>query len=141
MARMVLFRKSFNRITPGDLAEAQVRERGDIWTNKAYTEMPIVIHPNDEYLRVFPDGPFSQAWQGVQKDNPIVDLGTNYMGIPNPYYNAEMGLPTIQYDNPAAMSVGQGPVLVDDYEQSVIAGPVQTQPGLLRTILNRLQGS
>lgn len=136
---MSLRTKAFRKRTPGDLAEMQWDERGDEWINIAYTQLPINIHPNDLYIRVFPDGPYSQAWQGVQKNDPITQLGTNHMGIPNPYYRDRMGLPTVQYDNPAAWSVGAGPALLDAQDQDWVASQ-QQNPGLLQTVLAKLRG-
>jgi hypothetical protein len=117
-----------------------MRERGTIWTNVGYQSMPIVIHPNDEYIRVFPDGPYDQAWQGVQKVDPIADVDTTYMEIPNPYYNEMELLPRVQYVNPTSVSVGAGPAVIEGWEEQDELAMAGSQPGLLATIMSRLRG-
>jgi hypothetical protein len=116
-----------------------VAERGDVWTRYAYGQLPINIHPNDTYLRVFPDGEYDQAWQGVQKIEPIAAMGTNHMDIPNPYYREKADLTSIQYINPASDSIGAGPALIAAQEQDYVASQTEN-PSFVRAVLARLTG-
>ncbi|MGH7239162.1 MAG: hypothetical protein ACREHG_03740 [Candidatus Saccharimonadales bacterium] len=113
--------------------------RHDIWTNRGYISEPIVIHPNDRYRRVFPDGPYSQAWQGVQKTNPVADVYLGFMELPNPLQTQYMMTNRILRTNPDAYSVGAGPVL---YAAQAAPSSVTDygRPTLIQSVLKRLRG-
>ena len=127
-------------MTPGEQAQLLVNERGDIWTNRGYTSLPIVIHPNDRYVRVPPGGPFDQAWQGIQKDNPVAHLGTSFADIANPLQTQALSLPYIQQNNPTAMSVGAGPALAASQQNQYAAAVANQRPSLTSSIMRRIRG-
>lgn len=126
--------------TPEQQAQMLLDARGDVWTNIGYTQPEAMIPiANYRYRRVFPDGPFDQAWQGIQKNNPISDVYTGYAEIPNPYQRNRMKTSRILQNNPAAYSVGAGPALYQAQDEYQAVQDSQ-QPGLLQTILSKLKG-
>lgn len=126
--------------TPEQQAQMLLDERGDVWTNIGYTQPQAMIPvANYRYRRVFPDGPYDQAWQGIQKNNPIADVYTGRPEIPNPYQRNRMALAPILKNNPAAFSVGAGPALYQAQDEFQAVQDSQ-RPTLLQTILSKLKG-
>ena len=126
--------------TPGQQAQMLIDQRGDKWTNIGYTQ-PVSMIPVANYLyrRVAPDGPYSQAWQGIQRNNPVSDIYTGRPEIPNPYQRNRMVLPPTLKNNPAAYSVGAGPALYAAQDQLAAVQDSQ-RPSLLQTVLAKLKG-
>ena len=126
--------------SPDEQAQMAADARGAVWTDRAFNTNPLLnIHPNDLFVRVFPDGQYDMAWAGIQKIDPVADVNVCKMEIPNPYWTNRMKLPTIQQNNPAAWSVGAGPALIEAQEQQY-ALDSSPNPGILRTLLLRLKG-
>lgn len=127
--------------TPNAQVEQFYRERGNVWEDVAYSTSTDITHPNDRYLRVFPDGTFDRSWQGVQKINPIARAARGYQWatIPNPLQTTRLRTGHLQKETAAHRSVGAGTALAEAnteaYERQAIP-----QAGLLATILGRLRG-
>lgn len=130
------------KLTGGQLAALAAQQRGIVQTPQGYTSFPWNTHPNDRYFRVFPTGPFTQAWQGVQKINLITSVGTKRSSVYNP--NTPVFLRErltqvshIQQNNQAANSWGGGPAAIkaqEDYLQQT--GQVQS---FTQLVLGRLR--
>lgn len=130
--------------TPSQQAALLNRERGRIATQQGFTSFPWNTHPNDRYVRVPPSGPFSQAWQGVQKINEISKVGTKrasqYGPMPNPLQTRRHQTERIGMQAWWG-GFGSGPVVadaMDQYTQDYInAAP---SPSPLRMFIRRLRG-
>lgn len=86
------------------------RDRGVIITKQTLRSAQWQTHPNDIRIRVVPDGPYTQAWEGVQKVNPLAYVGTHYQPVLNPLQTGRMTLPTINQNNPIPSFFGTGPI-------------------------------
>lgn len=96
---------------------------------------PIIIHPNDLYNRVAPDGPYDVAWQGVQKLNAITQVAINRPTIENPLTSTRMYRPNGNILLNGAAPVGDGPAIYAEENQGTA---YEEQPGLLASIFARL---
>lgn len=105
----------------------------------------IVIHPNDLYVRVAPDGPYSEAWQGWQKENAIsLDNGITRQTYgnpgdpytPNPLESNRSYRPNGNVQLNGFAPVGDGPAMFTDEEGDSTID--ETSPSLLATIFGRL---
>jgi hypothetical protein len=137
----VLFRRNKS---PGEQARSAAIQRGIIQTPFGYTQFPWNIHPNDRYVRVFPDGPYSQAWEGVQRINFMSSVGTArasvYFPMANPLQTRKTKVPQLQDVNWAAYSQGAGPAVIE-YQQQQAAMQAQQNQSLLSTMVRKLRGS
>lgn len=133
--------------TPSQQAALLNRERGRIATRIGYRSFPWNTHPDDIRLRVPPSGPYSQAWQGVQRRNEISRVGTRRASMygtfdVNPMQTAREQTPRIGYQNWAAYSFGGGPVIADSMDQATqdYWANQAPQASWLSTFLRRLRG-
>lgn len=96
-------------------------ERGTIVTPIGYASFPWQTHPDDIYLRVPPNGPFTQAWQGIQRDNLISHVGTKrasmYSAEPVYLHQTKEQTSRVQQNNYAAQAFGMGPDLIASMDQ------------------------
>lgn len=141
------------QIAPQDQGAFLNAQRGNVWTNGGWGSdtQPNAIpngKPNplirtnfqDQYARVFPDGPYDRSWQGVQKINPIASLSVGKQVMPNPYHRVRMRVPTINNINPTSHSIGAGTALAAFNEQQA-ALAAQARPSLMSTLVGKLRGS
>lgn len=138
---------------PGSQQGANLnKQRGNVWVDNGYESdtAPNVLpngHPNpmlltnyrDQYARVFPDGPYDRAWQGIQKINPIAQLSIGRQVMPNPYHRNRMAVPHIHLTNAATHSVGAGTALAAFNEQQAQLA-ANARPSIVSTLLSRLRG-
>ena len=138
---MGLRRSTVRGGTPNRQIEDFYRERGNVWEDVAFTTSPVRTHPNDIYLRVFPDGTFDRSWQGIQKDNPVAQLsrGSQWATIPNPLQRNQLRVSHLQKETVAHRSIGAGTALAEANQEAYERQAIP-QPGLLATILGRLRG-
>jgi hypothetical protein len=133
----------FSRASGGQQARLAARQRGVIQTGTGYTSFPWNTHPDDQRVRVFADGPFDRAWEGVQKVNLITSVGVLRAARydPNsPVFNFEtkQQTPRVQQNNWAAFSFGGGPASIAAQEQAYQeSGQSQS---FLSMVLGRLRG-
>lgn len=129
-------------MSPGQQARYAAQARGIIQTRRGYTSFPWQTHPNDQFVRVFPDGPYSLKWTGVQKINLMSSVGTlraaRYGTQPVYLQQKRTQFSRIQYNNTAGGSfVGTGPAAQqwaqDEYTQS---GTIQS---FTQLVLGRLR--
>jgi hypothetical protein len=130
-------------MTPGQQAQVLVDDRGTVQSPVGYTQFPWNIHPNDRYRRVFPDGPFDRAWEGVQKINLMSSVGTRRASFydPNiPVFNFETKkqYPRVQWNNQASHSFGGGPASIAAQEQEY--QQTGQPPSFLGMVMSRLRG-
>lgn len=133
-----------NRRTGTQQAADFAQARGIVMIPGAYAYRPMQIADRDRgsYVRVAPDGPFDQAWQGVQKMNAVARVGTHYQDIPNPLQTNRMHIPRVMRNNPGAFSIGGGP-LSYTASQSEAANPYNLAPAnptLSGVLKSRLKG-
>jgi hypothetical protein len=142
-------RKRIAAVQQGAYLNAQ---RGNVWTNDGYgsdttpNHLPngkpnplILTNHQDQYGRVFPDGPYDRTWQGIQKINPVSSLSIGKQALPNPLQNARMTLTSIQQTNPTSHSIGAGTALAAFNEQQATLAST-ARPSLLSTIASKLRG-
>lgn len=147
---MGLFRR--RQIPPDQQGAFLNAQRGNVWTRNGWASdtQPNAIpngKPNpliltgyqDQYARVFPDGPYDRSWQGIQKINPIASLSIGKQMMPNPYQRVRMRVPTINTNNPTSHSIGAGTALAAFNEQQA-AIAAQARPSLLSTLAGKLRG-
>jgi len=129
--------------TPAQQARIAAQQRGDIQTKQGYTSFPWDTHPNDRYVRVFPDGPYDQQWAGIQKNNLISQVGTQrastYGDEPMYLQEVRQHSGTVQSVNWAAYSAGAGPARIAA-QQAAYAQQQAQPPSLLSTFMARLRG-
>ena len=141
------------RIPPNQQGAWLNAQRGNVWTNNGWGSD---THPNaipngkpnplirtnfqDQYARVFPDGPYDRSWQGVQKINPIAALSVGKQVMPNPYQRVRMRVPNINTNNPTSHSIGAGTALAA-FNQQQAALAAQARPSLVDTLVGKLRGS
>jgi hypothetical protein len=133
------------RLTPAEQTEIFYRDRGNVQlgTNRQFNQFPWNIHPDDQYRRVFPDGPFDRAWEGVQKINLMSSVGTARSSFydPNvPVFNFETKSQygRVQQNNQASHSFGAGPASIAAQEQEYQQTGVP--PSFLSMVMQRLRG-
>lgn len=129
------------RPTGGQQVEAFNRDRGVIQSPFGYGQFPWNIHPNDTYRRVFPDGPFDRAWEGVQKVNEISSVGMLRASIYNPnipVFNFEQREHTPRTNRNTLFGFGGGPASIAAQEQEYQQTGVP--PSFLKMVLGRLRG-
>lgn len=131
------------RMTGGQQAQVLIRDRGTIQSPIGYTSFPWAIHPNDRYRRVFPDGPFDRAWEGVQKVNLMSSVGTARASFYNPdipvfNFETKAQYGRIQSNNQASHSFGAGPASIAAQEQEFQQTGIP--PSFLRMVMARLSG-
>lgn len=127
--------------------------RGNVWTDDGWgTDIrpnaipngkpnPLVLtNVQDQYARVFPDGPYDRSWQGVQKINPVAAMSVGKQVIPNPYTRNRMRVPTINNRNPTSHSIGAGTALAA-FNQQQAALAATARPSLLSTLAGKLRGA
>lgn len=133
------------RQTPAQQVEAFNRARGIIQpgTNMQFNQFPWNIHPDDQYRRVFPDGPFDRAWEGVQKINEMSKVGTARASFYNPNievwnFQTKAQYTSIQRNNQASHSFGAGPASIaaqdQEYQQT------GTPPSFMSMMMARIRG-
>jgi hypothetical protein len=140
------------RLSPSQQAKLAANQRGIIQTKRGFTSQPVQIHPNDRYVRVFPDGPFDEAWEGVQKIVGGIMPGTHRMGgmwdprdgmgqyaTRNYLQGTLTQSGTISNNNAASRSVGAGPASYAAQAQAY-AAQQNASPGLLSLLVNKLKG-
>ena len=129
----------------------EVCQRGITPTQIGYT--PAAWHGlsnrQEVRLRVVPDGPLSEAWQGVQRINELSKVGTmraaQYGTFPtSPYQTYQSRNARVNQNNQAAFSFGAGMVTAqmqdqanDDYFAAQAEG--QAQPSFLASFLGRIR--
>lgn len=127
-------------------------QRGNVWTDNGFESGsapnrlpsgkpdPLVLdHYRDRYARVFPDGPYSSAWAGVQKINPIAALSIGKQVLNNPLQTTRMTLTSIQKTNMTTHSIGAGTALAAFNEQQAQLA-ASARPSLMSTIATKLRG-
>lgn len=140
------------QVRPQDQGANLNAQRGNIWTNDGYQSdsSPHTIPNNkpnprrftayqEQYARVFPDGPYDRAWEGVQKINPVASLSIGKQVLPNPLQRARLTLTSIQQTNMTSHSIGAGTALAAFNEQQA-ALAATARPSLMSTVLSKLRG-
>jgi hypothetical protein len=132
--------------SPSEQALEAWQASDNIVTTQGYTSFPIQIHPNDRYVRVFPEGPYTQAWEGVQKINAVASVGKlrtaiyNPNGMANPFQTSKMAVPVVGNNVWGPGSIGTGPAIYGadpNYGQADYSAPYQS---LVSRILAKLRG-
>lgn len=125
----------------GQQAALAAQERGIVQTAVGYRQFPWNIHPDDAYVRVFPDGPYDRQWAGIQKINLISSVGTQRASVygDEPVYIQQLRQysGTVQAVNQAAYSQGAGPAVLAAQEQAMAQS--SNPPPLWTSILARLR--
>lgn len=116
---------------------------------RGYTSFPWDTHPNDRFIRVPPSGPYSQAWQGIQRVNLLSKVGVRraalYGTFPiSPLQTTRRQSSRMQWNTQPGVN-GAGPALASEQEQAYEAyaygqGQQPQSPGLLSMLLSRLRG-
>lgn len=133
----------FPRRGRGDTA-AQIAwdSMGKIQSPIGFTSFPWQTHPNDRYRRVFPDGPYTMEWPGVQKINLITSVGTQRASMygDEPAYLTQLRSRsgTVQSVNWAAYSQGAGPAVIQAQEEAMQQS--QRGPSFWQSVLARVRG-
>ena len=100
----------------------------------------LLTNYRDQYVRVFPDGPYDRSWQGIQKENPVAALSIGKQAIPSPLQSNRMRVSHINLTNHTSHSIGAGPALAAFNEnQAQLAAAAR--PSLLSTIASKIRGS
>lgn len=134
-------RRGLNKASPTRQAQVLVRDRGTIQSPFGYGVFPWNTHPNDTYRRVFPDGPFDRAWEGVQKINLISSVGMLRASIydPNvPVFNFEDKSQLPRIERVHGFTFGGGPASIAAQEQEY--QQTGQAPSFLRMVIGRLRG-
>lgn len=100
------------------------------WTRVGYRELPVVVHPDDIKTELML-GDLGIPWQGVQLNNPAVDVATHFSNISNPYFLGFVQQSRLQYDTGAAMQAFPGTVVVQE----------QRKKSAMDVVRRRLRGS
>jgi hypothetical protein len=129
--------------TPGQQAALASQERGNLRLQQGYTSFPWNTHPDDRYIRVFPDGPYSQKWDGIQKVNLISTVGVlrSARYTPEPAYLQEYAtvVPHTQQVNWAAYSQGAGPAVIAQ-QQAEAQQQAMIPPSFWGAVMARIRG-
>lgn len=131
-------------LTPGQQAAELVKARGTIQSPFGYTSFPWNTHPDDRFRRVYADGPFDRAWEGVQKINEMSKVGTARASFYNPNipvfnFETKAQYTSIQKNNLASRSFGGGPASIAAQEQEYAQSG--QPPSFMGMVLSRLRGS
>lgn len=127
--------------TPGEQAAVLVRDRGVIQSQRGYNIFPWDTHPNDAYRRVFPDGPFDRAWEGIQRCNEISKVGMLRASIYNPdipVFNFEEKSQLPRVTRNYGFHFGGGPASIAAQEQEF--QQTGQPPSFVRMVIGRLRG-
>lgn len=130
-------------MTPTEkIAAAEWSQRGTVVTTHPYHPYPYTVAPNAYYSGTVPLGPYSQAWQGVQKTNAIARVGTRYAMHDYLIPGAHRASTTfIQKNNPTGTYIGPGIANAQAHAAAARFAARTPKQSIGASIMSRLRGS